>query len=237
MRKISLLLSLLLVLGVSAVYAEGCPSDLLRNVAHFKQSTIRIQGEKIIYFDPYRIAKEPHDADLVFLTHTHGDHYSVIDISVIMKATTIFVTTADGVAKLKEMGISNIVTVVPNQDYEVAGVKFHTVPAYNLNKNYHPRSSNWVGYVAQINQVAYYVAGDTDLIPEMKDIKADVAFLPVGGRYTMTAEEAAQAANLIKPKVAVPIHFADVVGTVDDAKKFLSLLDPPIQGVILKKIW
>jgi L-ascorbate metabolism protein UlaG (beta-lactamase superfamily) len=138
-------------------------------------------------------------------------------------------------ADAEKQGYKNIITVEPLKDYTVDGIAVHTVPSYNTNKDYHVKANNLVGYIVNVNNTLYYHAGDTDVIPEMEDIDADVVFLPVGGTYTMTAKEAAQAANTIKPLIAVPIHFADVVGTTEDAKTFVSLLDQPIKGVILKK--
>lgn len=209
--------------------------SLLEGVSHFKQSTIRIEGEKTIYIDPYSVDGEPKDADIVFVTHTHGDHLSITDIKKVMKSGAILVTPADGVEKVRKQGLNNIVEVAPDKEYTVEGISFKTVPAYNTNKDFHEKSSNWVGYIIKRGDARYYVAGDTDLIPEMKDFKTDVAFLPVGGTYTMTAKEAIDAANLIKPAVAVPIHFTDIVGTDEDARKFAAGLDKGIKGVILKK--
>lgn len=215
--------------------AETDRSDLVKNVFHTYQSTILIRGEKTVYFDPLAITDEPHDADVVFVTHTHGDHFDTDYIQRVLKPEGTLVIPADGAGKAKASGIKNVLTVVPNQKYQVSGLDFQTVPAYNTNKAYHPKVNNWVGYICRINGIAYYIAGDTDLIPEMKDIKADVVFLPVGGTFTMTAKEAAAAANLIKPAVAVPIHFRDIVGSLQDAKDFVSCLDPAVKGIILKK--
>lgn len=234
MKKVCWLACLMFVLTLGCVLAEGDPGAYLQNVSHFKQSTVRIAGEKIVYFDPFMFTGEPHDADIVLITHTHGDHFSIPDLKKVIKSDTTLLITADGVDKAKEAGITDVVAVVPNRVYDVKGLKIGTVPAYNTNKAFHPRRNNWVGYLCKLNQVTYYMAGDTDLIPEMKDIDADVAFLPVGGTYTMTAQEAAAAANLIKPAVAVPIHFGDVVGTAQDARDFVALLEKPIQGAILK---
>jgi L-ascorbate metabolism protein UlaG (beta-lactamase superfamily) len=221
--------------GVLAGDSGGTGSTLLAGVEHFKQATVKIQGSKIIYCDPYQIKGEPHDADIVLVTHTHSDHLSPADLKKVAKAEVTVVVSEDGVQKVKAAGITKVIGVTPGQEYEVEGIKITTVPAYNVNKSFHPRANKWVGYIVHINQAKYYIAGDTDLIPEMKEIKTDVAFLPVGGTYTMTALEAAQAANLIKPKIAVPIHFEDVVGSMEDAKKFISLLDKGIEGKIIKK--
>jgi L-ascorbate metabolism protein UlaG (beta-lactamase superfamily) len=233
------ILALLLVgltLGAVALAAEAdVKTNYLAGVEHFKQSTVRLQGGKVIYVDPYRFDGEPHDADLVLITHTHGDHFAAAEIKKVMKPGATVAVTADGLAKLPKDEFPKVITVAPNQGYEAEGITFRTVPAYNIGKEFHPKDKGWVGYIVDFNKLRYYFAGDTDVIPEMKDIRADVAFLPVGGKYTMTAAEAAQAANLIQPKVAVPYHFLDVVGTMDDARQFVSLLDPSISGIILRK--
>jgi L-ascorbate metabolism protein UlaG (beta-lactamase superfamily) len=152
-----------------------------------------------------------------------------------MKASTKIIITADGVESLVKENFNNVIAVYPLESYKLNGLEFKTVPAYNLNKDFHKKDSNWVGYILNINNTSYYFAGDTDVIPEMKDFNVDVAFLPVGGTYTMNATEAAQAANIIKPLVAVPIHYGDVVGSAEDAKTFVNLIDDSIQGLILKK--
>jgi L-ascorbate metabolism protein UlaG (beta-lactamase superfamily) len=234
MKKICSLLILIAVFGVSIVTAEGDKMSLVKNVRHFYQSTILIQGEKTVCFDPVQVPNEINNADVVFVTHTHGDHFSLQDIKKVMRLDATLVIPTDGVTPARNAGIQNVLSVQPNQDYEVAGLKFQTVPAYNINKNFHPKQNNWVGYIVKLNKVTYYIAGDTDFIPEMKNIKADVVFLPVGGTYTTTAKEAAEAANIMKPAVAVPIHFGDVVGSMQDAKDFIGLLDKDIQGIILK---
>jgi L-ascorbate metabolism protein UlaG (beta-lactamase superfamily) len=209
--------------------------DLLYGVSHLKQSTVRMQANKVIYFDPIGIEGEPKDADVIFITHAHGDHFEIDSLKKLAKSDTIFVLPGDCVKQAVDAGLLNVVAARPSRSYEIEGLKFNTVPAYNIDKDYHKKESNWVGYIVTVNNTSYYFAGDTDKIPEMKDIKANVVFLPVGGTYTMTAKEAAEAANLINPLVAVPIHFADVVGTVEDAKNFINSLNPSIKGVILKK--
>jgi len=235
-RIIIIIMGVLLLMSGNLTNAKKSPSELLQGVEHFKQSTLRMQKDgKVIYFDPYQVPKAWGDGDAVFVTHPHGDHYSPQDIKKVLKPGGTLVITADMAGKAEADGFKKVLTVAPDKEYTAEGVSFKAVPAYNTNKPYHARNSNWVGYLVSLAQGSYYFAGDTDLIPEMKDIKADVVFLPVGGTYTMTAEEAAQAANLIKPAAAVPIHFGDVVGSRADAEKFISLLDQGIEGVIIKK--
>lgn len=209
--------------------------ELLYGVSHMKHSTIRIHGTKTVYFDPFKVEDEPKDADMIFISHSHYDHFSANDIKKLAKDGTVIVIPGDCAGEAVKAGLTNIVKVAPNKNYEIDGLKFSTVAAYNINKQYHKKESNWVGYILYINKATYYFAGDTDFIPEMKDINADVVFLPVGGTYTMTWTEAVQAANLIKPILAIPIHFGDVVGTSEDAGNFIKGLNQPITGVVLKK--
>jgi L-ascorbate metabolism protein UlaG (beta-lactamase superfamily) len=233
-KIIGLLFTVAVFSGMGFAATDKERASLLDGVAHFKQSTVRIQGSKVIYFDPFLVSGEPHDGDIVLITHPHSDHFSIPDLKKVAKPGVTVVITEDSVEKAKAAGFTRVIGVAPNQDHEVEGIKFTTVPAYNVNKNFHPRANHWVGYIVNINRARYYMAGDTDLIPEMKGLKVDVAFLPVGGTYTMTAVEAAQAANLIKPKIAVPVHFGDRVGSNEDGKKFVTLLDKEIEGVVLK---
>ncbi len=245
-KKLSFLLAFLMLCTVffssiaptqvNAAEKNKTSKDYLEGVSCMKQSTVRIEGEKTIYFDPYAIEGNPQDGDIVFITHTHGDHFAISEIQKVMKKGGTLVITADGEKQAKEAGLKNIVTVAPGKEYTVNGIKFQTIASYNTNKEFHKKDSQWVGYNVMMNSTNYYIAGDTDVIPEMKTIKADVAFLPVGGTYTMDAKEAANAANIIKPKVAVPVHFGDVVGTTQDARTFISLLDKKITGVQLKSL-
>jgi L-ascorbate metabolism protein UlaG (beta-lactamase superfamily) len=121
--------------------------------------------------------------------------------------------------------------VLPGKSYEAKGIKFSTVSAYNLSKAFHTRASNWVGYVIEVEGIKIYHAGDTDFVPEMKELKEiDIALMPVGGTYTMNAEEAAKAVNSFKPKIAVPMHFGKIVGSERDAERFKDL----VEGVEVK---
>ena len=210
---------------------------MIENVEVLYHSSIRIKGNKTIYIDPFKINENSNDADLIFITHDHYDHYSEEDIDKVKNKDTIIVAPENLLKKLLKKGIeqNNIVLVEPGQAYEASGIKFETVPAYNLGKPFHPKGNNWVGYIINIDEINYYIAGDTDLTNENKQVRCDVAFVPVGGTYTMNYTEAAELVNNIKPKIAVPIHYGSIVGTKQDAEKFINLLNDGIQGEILMK--
>ena len=210
---------------------------MLENIEVLYHSSIRINKEKTIYIDPFKIDRNYNDADIVFITHDHYDHYSEEDIDKVINENTTIIIPEELLTKLLKKGINKnaIITVEPNEKYVVQGIKFETIPSYNVNKKFHPKENNWVGYIITIDEVRYYIAGDTDITEENRKVKCDVAFVPVGGTYTMSFEEAAQLINEIKPQVAVPIHYGSVVGTKQDAINFIKLLNPTITGVILMK--
>lgn len=191
---------------------------------------------KTLYFDPWKLSSEPHDADLVLIGHPHFDHLSLADIAKVSGPQTEVVTVADCAAKLKEAGFSGAIRMVkPGDKVEAKGIPIEVIPAYNTDKNFHPKQNGWAGYIVELDGVRLYHAGDTDFIPEMAGLKTDVALLPVGGTYTMTAEQAAEAAKAINPKVAVPMHYGDIVGTAADAKKFRDLCGSLIVEVLGKQ--
>ena len=210
---------------------------MLENIEVLLHSSIRINKGKVIYIDPYNINKNYNDADLIFITHSHFDHYSPEDIEKIKKEDTVIIAPQDLSLRVQNEGFTeeNIIIVSPNKTYETKGIKFETVPAYNVGKQFHPKSNEWVGYILELDGIRYYIAGDTDANEDNKKVKCDVAFVPIGGTYTMTAIEAAEFINEIKPKLAVPIHYGLIVGTDADASKFVSLLNSNIEGRILIK--
>ena len=210
---------------------------MLENIEVLYHSSIRINKEKVIYIDPYKIDKNYNDADIVFITHDHYDHYSEEDIDRVANENTMFVAPKDLYGKLVQKGINQnlIIAVEPNKEYSVKKIKFETVPAYNVNKKFHPKENGWVGYIIEIDGIKYYVAGDTDITEENSTVKCDVAFVPVGGTYTMNFKEAAELVNKIQPQIAVPIHYGSVIGTKQDAIDFVGLLSPSIKGMILMK--
>ena len=208
---------------------------MLNNIEVLIHSSIKFSKDIIIYFDPYKINKDYHDADIIFITHSHYDHYSPLDIKKVIKDNTIIVCPEDVKEELLKLDIKNIIEVVPNKDYEVLNIKFKTIPAYNINKNFHPKENNWVGYLVNYNNVKYYIAGDTDITEENKNIICDVAFVPIGGTFTMDYKEAANLINEIQPKIAVPTHYGLIVGNKDDGIKFSKLLNNSIECKIYIK--
>lgn len=208
---------------------------MLDNIEVLIHSSIKFSKDIIIYFDPYKINKDYHDADIIFITHSHYDHYSPLDIKKVIKDNTIVVCPKDVKEELLKLNIKNIIEVVPNKDYEVLNIKFKTIPAYNVNKNFHPKENNWVGYLINYNNVKYYIAGDTDITEENKNIICDVAFVPIGGTFTMDYKEAASLINEIQPKIAVPTHYGLIVGNKDDGIKFSKLLNNSIECKIYIK--
>ena len=210
---------------------------MLDNIEVLCHSSIRIRKNKVIYIDPFKIDKNYNDADIVFITHDHYDHYSEEDIDKVINKNTTIIIPEELLTKLLRKGINKnaIITVEPNVKYMIQGIEFETIPAYNTNKSFHPKENDWVGYIITLNDIRYYVAGDTDITEENRKVKCDVAFVPVGGTYTMDFKEAAQLINEIQPKIVVPIHYGSVIGTEQDASDFIKLLHPNIKGMILMK--
>ena len=210
---------------------------MLDGIKVLNHSCVKMKKEKTIYVDPYMIDKDYNDADLIFITHSHYDHFSEEDIKKVRKEKTTIIVPEDTYNNALENGFKEekIIKVIPNESYENNGIKFKTIASYNINKPFHPKENNWVGYIINIQGDKYYIAGDTDITEDNKKVKCDMAFVPVGGTYTMTHSEAAELVNIIKPKIAVPIHYGSVIGTKEDAKSFVRELRPNIQGIILMK--
>ena len=210
---------------------------MLENIEVLYHSSIRISKNKVIYIDPFKIDKNYNDADIVFITHDHFDHYSEGDIDKVINENTTIIIPEELLTKILRKGINKnaVITVESNKEYMVQGIKFETIPAYNTNKTFHPKENDWVGYIITLDGIRYYIAGDTDITEENRKVKCDVAFVPVGGTYTMDFKEAAQLINEIQPKISVPIHYGSVVGTKQDATDFIKLLHPSIKGIILMK--
>jgi L-ascorbate metabolism protein UlaG (beta-lactamase superfamily) len=204
---------------------------IIENIIWYGHASFKIKNDKVIYIDPWQLPKGVEKADIILVTHSHFDHLSVDDIRLIKKEETVIIVPPDGASKL----MGNVKEIEPDQEIEILNIKIKAVPAYNIDKEFHPKKNEWVGYIIDLEGIKIYHAGDTDFIPEMEKMEAiDIAFLPVGGRYTMNAEQAAQAAEAINPKIAIPMHYgAGVVGTLADAEKFKQLLTSKVEVKIL----
>lgn len=210
---------------------------MINNISINCHSSIKINGEKVIYIDPYKIKEVNKDADLIFITHEHYDHYSSEDINKIKKSNTRFIVPKSMKNRLiiDRISENDIISVDVKNKYNVDDIEFETIPAYNINKSFHPKNSNWVGYIININNIKYYIAGDTDITDEAINVKCDIAFIPIGGTYTMDYKEAATLTNKMKPKYTIPIHYGLIVGKYEDAIKYSNLLDKEIECKIIIK--
>ncbi len=206
--------------------------EFLKNIKWYCQSSILIQyQEKNIYIDPWKIPSNTPKADLIFITHSHFDHLSIEDINKVRSDKTKVIIPSS----LKKEVSLPVITMNPGEEGEYDGIKVKAVPAYNLDKNYHQRKYNWLGYVITVGDINILHPGDTDATPELKELQdIDIAFVPVGGTYTMTAREAAELVNSFQPKMAIPFHWGDVVGSEKDAKLFKELAKVPV--TILKRV-
>ena len=189
-------------------------------------SSIRIEN---VYIDPFNILDDRRDAKYIFITHSHYDHYSLNDIEKIVNDETVFVCTMDVCDSIKKYYPNKVIVVEPNKDYRDSELKFKTFHSYNVDKTFHPLSNNWVGYVIEMNGVKYAILGDSDLTDDVKSIKCDVLFVPIGGIYTMNATEASVLTNIINPKLVVPVHYNCIVGNKNDEKIFLDGINKEIR--------
>ncbi len=198
---------------------------LLSRLHWLGHDTFRLDGPPVIYFDPWRLPQGCPPADVILISHEHHDHCSPDDIRAIRRPTTTLVANPSAAAVLEPP-----VTVLrAGEEITLGEMRVRAVPAYNLNKTFHPKAAGHVGYIIFVAGESLYFAGDTDAIPEMEKLAPDVALLPVSGKYVMTAEEAVEAARSIGPRVAVPMHYgAGVAGTPDDAERFKRLSPVPV---------
>jgi L-ascorbate metabolism protein UlaG (beta-lactamase superfamily) len=207
--------------------AKAHIDSLMQGIKWLGHASFLIEDGVRIYIDPFRLPDGLQKADIVLITHDHSDHFSPDDLAKILKPSTVVVSTAQVVGSLPKT-VKHTTAMAPGDTVTVEGVRIEAVPAYNIGKDYHPKNKGYLGFIVTYGGRRIYHAGDTDLIPEMKTIKADVALLPAGGKYTMDAKEAARAANLIKPGVAVPMHWGTIVGTEKDALAFKAMCNVPV---------
>ncbi len=207
---------------------------LLSRITVNEQSSIRIGTDKVIYFDPFRIKDAPHDADYIFITHAHYDHFSPEDIAKVRKADTAFICPESMQDDIKGLDVIDgyIIPLIPGGALTTPDFEVLTVPAYNTNKKYHPKANGWLGYIVTIDGVRLYVAGDTDVTDEAKAVECDIAMLPIGGTYTMTAQEAKELVKILSPAAAIPTHYGTVVGKPSDYDTFADGLDCAVKKLV-----
>lgn len=200
-------------------------------------SGFRWEGSKVVYFDPWKLSKKSKKADIVCVSHEHFDHCSGKDIALIISPNTIIVTCPAAAKKLSSLknACAEIRPMAPGDSANLNDVEIKAIASYNINKEFHPKDTNKLGFVVTMDGISVYHAGDTDRIPEMDGLKCDVALLPISGTYVMSAVEAAEAAIAIGPKTVVPMHYGDIVGTTMDARRFEDALKGKIEVKILGK--
>jgi L-ascorbate metabolism protein UlaG (beta-lactamase superfamily) len=182
-----------------------------------KHAGFKIKGNKIVYIDPYDLPDANLEkADYILVTHEHFDHKDIKSIRKLSDEHTMVVVPTGCIVEgyrtcELEIGV--------RESFE--GISVETVPAYNIDKPFHPKGSG-AGYILEIDGVRIYHAGDTDFIPEMKEIKVDVALIPVGGKYTMDLEQAKRALEEIDAEKVIPMHYGTLPETQADVSKLKS---------------
>ncbi len=202
--------------------------DSMYKISINKHSSIKLSGDKTVYFDPWGLPADSEKADVVFVTHSHYDHYIPEDIAkVVKKGTVVVVPLSMRDVVEKETLLSDVtkVFVRPGEAAIVAGIEFEAVASYNPAKQFHPKANGWCGYVVKLAGKSYYVTGDMDVTPEAKAVKCDVLLLPIGGKFTMNVEEAVTLVEAIKPELAVPTHYADIIGELADGERFKTAVE------------
>ncbi len=191
-------------------------------------SAIRFEDNDLVYYvDPFNTKDYEHDADIIFVTHEHYDHFSKSDIDRLKKEDTVIVMPES--MKLQAFDYDKVFFVNPDGLYKVKGLKFKTVKAYNTQKAFHPIENKWVGYLFATEEGVVYVAGDTDENEDNLKVKCDIALIPVGGTYTMDPMQAVHFINSIKPKKAIPTHYGSAVGDKNCGEIFAKHVDPEIE--------
>jgi L-ascorbate metabolism protein UlaG (beta-lactamase superfamily) len=199
---------------------------VLERFTWFRQSAMRYQADGLtVYIDPWGTTEAEPPADLILITHAHSDHLQPDEIARLRTADTKVLAPADVAKEIS----GDVTPVAPGESHEAAGVRIETVPAYNVAEErleMHPKANRWVGYVLELAGSTYYHAGDTDAVPELESLAADVAMVPIGGTYTMDPEEAGGLVRAMSPRLAVPMHYGFVVGSPGDADRFRAAAAP-----------
>ncbi len=200
----------------------------------FNQASIKLTGKKTIYFDSYLLQEELHDADYIFITHDHYDHYDESSIKKAMNETTVLIVPKILAEQARKL-TSNVLVVEPNKSYTLNDITFETIASYNKEAPYHPKEKDYVGYNVTIDDKKYYIMGDTDRTVETDNVTTDICFVPIGGTYTMDVKTASDYINTITPKIAIPIHYGSIVGALSLKEEFKQNIKEGIKVEILIK--
>lgn len=199
-------------------------------VKWYGHDTFTLEKEIRICIDPYKFSKSI-EADLILVSHDHFDHCSPDDLKKISSDKTSIVAAKECINKLGGIKCKEKIAIAPGEEITVNGIKIRAVNAYNIDKinpdtkrPFHPKEDNKVGFVIDIKGTRIYHTGDSDLIQEMNNLQPDILLVPISGTYVMTAKEAAQAVEKIKPKIAIPMHYGTIVGSEHDAREFKQLV-------------
>ncbi|MDE1770223.1 MAG: MBL fold metallo-hydrolase [Thaumarchaeota archaeon] len=196
----------------------------------FGHDSFSLVGKIKIITDPYKIITQE-KADLILISHNHFDHLSVADLQNVSTDNTTIVAAKECLDMLTGFTFKEKIGILPGEEKTVRGIRIKAIRAYNLDKinpetkkPFHPKEDNKIGFLFELNGITIYHTGDTDLTPEMSDLKPDIALVPVSGTYVMTAQEAAKAIEKIKPKIVIPMHYGTIVGSEKDAHNFKQLI-------------
>ena len=206
----------------------------MNNIEINTQSSIRLLLNKVIYFDPYLINEEKHDADIIFITHNHYDHMDIDSINKVKNDQTIIVAPNSMEEVINQIEFFDYIFSSPYDMVNIDNIAIKAIPAYNNNKPFHPKENNWLGYVITYNNEIYYIAGDTDKTSDNEQVKCDIALIPIGGHFTMDVQEASELLRIINPKIVIPTHYGSIIGDKDDAKRLKEILSDTNIEVIEK---
>ena len=221
----------------------GERSKRIFELFHLGHAGFIVENGKSVAIDPFKVSLRAGKADIVLITHSHFDHCSIEDIERVAKKGAVIVAPADCQSRLMKLKNVELQIVEVGDQVSFGSLKIDVVPAYNVKKEFHPKSEGWVGYVLKMGSVIIYHAGDSDFIPEMQKLSGYgkhgnqfVALLPVSGKHVMTAEEALEAAEVLHPDLCIPMHFGEIIGTIGDAERFVELCkERKIEARIVEK--
>ncbi len=198
----------------------------LKHIHWLGHDSYRIDQPQVIYIDPWQLPDGSPPADIILVSHEHFDHCSPEEVTRLRQKHTRVFANPGAAQKLE----GEVTVLTPGDRLDLDGFSLETMPAYNTNKDFHPKAAQHLAFVLEADGERLYFAGDTDQIPEMEGLRCQIALLPVSGTYVMTAEEAAKAAQVIAADISIPMHYdAGVVGTLEDAKRFQEMTS----GVVL----